>query len=79
LKFHKETKLLFVSGRPDQLEIFDGVLQVDGKTPVDAPSLPFRMDPVLAHRYGLTPPPARLPPPEPPVEPAPQDSPRKFF
>lgn len=56
LTFHKETNLLISRGRPDQLELVERVLSQLDTTPAPrADATPYRMDPVLARRYGLLP------------------------
>lgn len=56
LTFHKETNLLISRGRPDQLELVERVLSQLDTTPAPrADATPYKMDPVLARRYGLLP------------------------
>lgn len=78
MKYHKETKLLFISGRPEQLQISRNIIEAICNSPVESQNVPvLKMDPALARRYGLMPPSVPLPSPETPAEPASKDSPRK--
>lgn len=80
LTFHRETNLLISRGRPDQLELVERVLSQLDTTPAPrADAAPYKMDPVLARRYGLlpaAPPAADAPAPAPAPETSAEKTPR---